>query len=47
MATVGMLSNINQPQYAASFIGSLPCMSSQLDVVVVHREGAAGSHIDF
>ena len=38
---------INLPQDVASFVCSLPHMPSQLDVVVVRREGAAGSHKDF
>ena len=38
---------INLPQDVASFVHSLPRIPSQLDVVVVHREGAAGSHKDF
>ena len=38
---------INLPQDVASFVCSLLCMPSQLDVVVVRREGAAESHKDF
>ena len=38
---------INLPQDVASFFRSLPRVPSQLDVVVVRREGAAGSHKDF
>ena len=38
---------INLPQDVASFVRSLPRVPSQLDVVVVHREGATGSHKDF
>ena len=38
---------INLPQDVESFVRSLPCMPSQLDVVVVRKEGAAGSHKDF
>ena len=38
---------INLPQDVASFVRSLPRVPSQLDVVVVRREGAAGSHKDF
>ena len=38
---------INLPQDVASFVRSLPRMPSQLDVVVVRKEGAAGSHKDF
>ena len=38
---------INLPQDVASFVCSLPRMPSQLDVVVVRKEGAAGSHKDF
>ena len=38
---------INLPQDVASFVRSLPHVPSQLDVVVVRREGAAGSHKDF
>ena len=38
---------INLPQDVASFVRSLPRMPSQLDVVIVRREGAAGSHKDF
>ena len=38
---------INLPQDVASFVRSLRRVPSQLDLVVVHREGAAGSHKDF
>jgi len=38
---------VNLPQDVASFVHSLPRTPSQLDVVVVRREGAAGSHKDF
>ena len=38
---------INLPQDVASFVCSLPRMPSQLDVVVVRKEGVAGSHKDF
>ena len=38
---------VNLPQDVASFVHSLPRTPSQLDVVVVCREGAAGSHKDF
>ena len=45
MAIVGMLSILLQD--VASFVRSLPRIPSQLDVMIVHREGAAGSHKDF
>ena len=35
---------INQRQDVASFVSSLPRVPSQLDLVVVRRKGAAGSH---
>ena len=38
---------INLPQDVASFVCSLPRVPSQLDLVVVCREGAVGSHKDF
>ena len=38
---------INLPQDVASFTTSLPHLPSQLDVIVVRRDGAAGSHHDF
>ena len=38
---------INLPQDVASFATSLPHLSSQLDVIVVRRDGAASSHRDF
>ena len=38
---------INLPQDVASFVSSLPRDPSQLDVVVVRKEGSAGPHKDF
>ena len=38
---------INQPQDVASFASSLPRLPSDLDVIVVRKEGAAQSHRDF
>lgn len=38
---------INLPQDVASFANSLPCLPSELDVIVVRREGASQSHHDF
>ena len=38
---------INLPQDVASFATSLPRLPSQLDVIVVRRDGTAGSHRDF
>ena len=35
---------INQRQDVASFVSSLPRVPSQLDLVIVRRKGAAGSH---
>ena len=37
----------NLLQDVASFVHSLPRIPSQLDVMIVRREGAAGSHKDF
>ena len=38
---------INLPQDVASFASSLPRLPSELDVVIVRKEGAANSHRDF
>ena len=38
---------INQPQDVASFANSLPRLPSELDVIVVRKEGAANTHRDF
>ena len=38
---------INLPQDVASFVNSLPRPPSELDVIVVRKEGAAQSHRDF
>ena len=38
---------INLPQDIASFATSLPRLASELDVIVVRKEGAAQSHRDF
>ena len=38
---------INLPQDVASFATSLPCLPSELDVIVVRKEGAGQSHRDF
>ena len=38
---------INLPQDVASFVRSLPCIPNQVDIVIVHREGAAESYKDF
>ena len=38
---------INLPQDIASFTNDLPRMPSELDVIVVRKEGATGSHRDF
>ena len=38
---------INLPQDVASFTNTLPRLPSQLDVIVVRKEGAAESHHDF
>ena len=40
----GSLAIINLPQDVASFVHSLPHMLSQLDIVVIRREGNVGSH---
>ena len=37
---------INLPQDVASFASSLPRLPSDLDVIVVRKEGAAQSHRD-
>ena len=38
---------INLPQDIASFVNSLPRLPSELDVIVVRKEGASDSHRDF
>ena len=38
---------INLPQDVASFANSLPRLPSELDVIIVRKEGAANSHRDF
>ena len=38
---------INLPQDVASFATSLPCLPSQLDVIVVRKQSSATSHRDF
>ena len=38
---------INLPQDVASFVNSLPRLPSNLDVIIVRREGSAQSHRDF
>ena len=38
---------INLPQDVASFANSLPRLSTQLDVIIVRKEGTANSHRDF
>ena len=38
---------INLPQDVASFANSLPRLPSELDVIVVRKEGAVHSHRDF
>ena len=38
---------INLPQDVASLANTLPRLPSELDVIVVRKEGAAGSHHDF
>ena len=38
---------INLPQDVASFANSLPRLPSELDVIIVRKEGAADSHRDF
>ena len=38
---------INLPQDIASFANSLPRLPSELDVIVVRKEGAANTHRDF
>ena len=38
---------INLPQDVASFANSLPRLPSELDVIVVKKEGAANTHRDF
>ena len=38
---------INLPQDIASFANSLPRLPSELDVIVVRKEGAANIHRDF
>ena len=38
---------VNLPQDVASFVQSLPRLPSELDVIVVRKEGANQSHGDF
>ena len=38
---------INLPQDVASFANSLPRLPSELDIIVIRKEGAANSHRDF
>ncbi len=38
---------INLPQDVTSFASSLPRLPSELDLIVVRKEGASGSHRDF
>ena len=38
---------INLPQDVASFANTIPRLPSELDVIVVRKEGAAESHCDF
>ena len=38
---------INLPQDVASFASSLPRLPSELDIIVVRKEGATQSHRDF
>jgi len=38
---------INLPQDVACFANSLPCLPSELDIIVIRKEGAANSHRDF
>ncbi len=38
---------LNLPQDVTSFTSSLPRSPSQLDVIIVRKEGATGSHKDF
>ena len=38
---------INLPQYVAAFANSLPRLPSELDVIIVRKEGATNSHRDF
>ena len=35
---------INLPQDVASFANSLPCLPTELDVIIVRKEGTADSH---
>jgi len=38
---------INLPQDIACFANSLPRLPSELDIIVIRKEGAANSHRDF
>jgi hypothetical protein len=38
---------INLPQAVGSFVNSLPRLPSQVDVMIIRKEGAANSHHDF
>lgn len=47
MHIVDVLSIYNVPQDVANFANSLPRLPSELDVIVVRKEGAADSHHDY
>ncbi|MGJ8945966.1 DUF6570 domain-containing protein, partial [Salmonella enterica subsp. enterica serovar Kentucky] len=38
---------VNLPQNVSSFVTSLPRLASDIDVILVRKEGASGSHKDF
>ena len=38
---------VNLPQDVASFANSLPRLPSELDVIIVRKEGASSAHRDF
>ena len=38
---------INLPQDVATFANSLPQLPSELDVIIVRKEGASNTHHDF
>ena len=38
---------VNLPQNVSSFVTSQPPLASDIDIILVRKEGASGSHEDF